>query len=289
MKIYFLSDSSCLLKINGVPVGRTDGFERALFLRPKERPIVEFIPLNSGMGTSFCLDEDFLFHPPEYVEIYVGGTFLALKFIVPPAPLPFLKTIALHENAFVFSLGEPEVLLFNQRTEKLGLAFDPCEIVERGNLLLIEGRNALCAVAEKEVLFKGKISRYDYSEKERTLTIVRPCEEFCRREETLVFSLFPVKRLSASLSPRKLPPSPFFLALLLQDLRLGRTPTEVLSDELAADVAALRDYFGTYTAVMPEENGGATVACPVRERVFELKTFSATIADEKIVNVARLR
>lgn len=299
MKIYFLSSSPCALKVNGTPVGCTDGFPRALSLHLSDAPIIEFTPFNSGMGATFRLDEAFFTSPPEYVHLFFCDLFLCLYFAVAPSPLPALKKISCSANAFVFSLGEAEVFLFNRRTEKLGNAFDPCEVKERDSLILIEGRKVLFVADRDRTIYNGKASRYDLSEDGRTLTVVRPLCDFCRRKETLRFDLTPSNLTSSDLplsapspvrtrSPRPNAAEEFLLAVLLQDLLLGEDVADLLTPDLAADIETLKKYLGPYTAVHPSEKGAAFVVCPSENQVHRLKLFSAESADGKISGLKRI-
>lgn len=294
MKIYFLSSSPCALKVNGTPVGCTDGFPRALSLHLSDAPIIEFTPFNSGMGATFRLNESFFTSPPEYVRLFFCDLFLCLYFTVVPSPLPVLKKITCSADAFVFSLGEAEVLLFNQRTEKLGNAFDPCEVKERDSLILIEGRNVLFVADRDQTIYNGKASRYGLSEDGHTLTVIRPLCDFCRREETLRFDLahsVPIHSAPPPVrtrSPRPSVTEEFLLAVLLQDLLLGEDAADLLAPDLAADIETLKKYLGPYTAVYPSEKGGAFVVCPGENQVHRLKLFSAETANEKITGLKRI-
>ncbi len=289
MKTYFLSSVPCAVKIDGRLVGFCDGFERFISLDPKNRPFVEFIPLNSGMPLSFCLDEGILFRSISGVSVFLGPDFVALRAQISPPALSRPLLIAQDGDVLVFSAGEAEALVDGEILLPLGADFDSCRIERDGELLLLEGKRALCALFEGQVVFQGKAEEFTLSSAEKTLSVLSPLGDFCRRKEQKTWRYDGQwAQIKCERTPRRLPGDEFILPVFLQDLHFGYDAEELLSRDLLPAVEEIKGYIGPYSAVWPQGEGRAAVACREREGVFSVRSFFAEIQEGKVADLKRI-
>ena len=78
MRVYFLSDLPCAFFVNGMHLGIVDGFERSVELATMDGVFCEF-KAPGYAPVRFRFDEDFLFSPPEEVELYFRGGEVAVR------------------------------------------------------------------------------------------------------------------------------------------------------------------------------------------------------------------
>ena len=72
MRVFFCADTTCVFFVNGMYLGAVDAFERSVELDPADGMFCE-LKAAGYAPVRFCLDEDFLFSPPEGVELYFFG------------------------------------------------------------------------------------------------------------------------------------------------------------------------------------------------------------------------
>jgi hypothetical protein len=285
MRVYFLSSRPCALKINGEYLGETDGFERYVNLFPRERPFVEWIPRGDALPISFFLTEDILFAPPRGIALYHAQNFLVVyakdfRFYAP------LTLLAATPSVTVFSQGIPQVLHRNE-VVTLSDPFSSCKISEYGNVVLLEGVGALCALFNASVVFNGEAEEWRFDPERQELTVTFPVRDFCGGRATCVWVFAEGRATLLRAEKTKAEWSAPVLCRFLQDLLLQRE-SGLLSAELASSLPRLKEYLGDYSAVFPAySETTALVACPMRERVFSLKCFSAELAEGKISNIRR--
>ena len=72
MRIFFCAEQTCAFFVNGMYLGAVDSFERSVEIDPADGVFCE-LKAPAYAPVRFCLDEDFLFSPPEGVELYFFG------------------------------------------------------------------------------------------------------------------------------------------------------------------------------------------------------------------------
>jgi hypothetical protein len=283
MRVYFLSARPCALKINGEYLGETDGFERYVSLFPRERPFVEWLP-QGGIPLSFFLTEDILSAPPQGIALYHARDFLVL-YAMEAAPFDPLSLSASTPSVTVFSDGLPRAI-YRNRVITLGEKFSVCNISEYGNLLLLRGVGAICALFDGEILFNGE-GEGNFSPEAKELKITFPLHDFCGTQATCVWQIEEGKASLLKAEKRSGVWNVPILCRFLQDLLWGRE-SDLLAPELARSLPQLREYIGNYAAVFPSRaENQAFIACPLRQNVFTLKSFSADLSAGKISNLRR--
>ena len=300
MRVYFLSSRPCALKINGVYLGVTDGFERYCELSSRDGALCEFVPLSGRHAPiSFLFDDELLHTPPRGACVCLlpqGAAIYAYDF------LPFFSPLMLiaHKkcpagDVTVFSQGGVQAQISHESEEKsiaLSEDFSDCEILDGEKILVFAGRLALLAMADGEIFFHGKVKDFSFDGKE--LHAETPLYDLCARTLSCVWSYDEENKKIALRSCRcaqgKELPEKFLLCELLQELRFGAEISGFLSPALAGAEKNLREYFGNYVKAIPLPGAecGAGIVCRKREGIYEMKYFAAEVKNGRIENIKRI-
>ena len=204
MQIFFLSSTPCALKINGVFLGFTDGFERYVELAPQDNPLCEFIPLNGKLlPLAFTLNGQINHTMPEGIELYRlsnGLGVYAKRFASAPTSLQLLCRQALpFGQATVFLHGEAQALIEREQDADvipLGAWDGESALYPFAHFVLIKAKDVFCAVHERQgVFFQGRIQSWEYDEENDLLTLCAPLGDFNGRTASYVFSCNPLPEL----------------------------------------------------------------------------------------------
>lgn len=81
MTVYFLSQKTAALKLDGMYVGIIDLFERKVEIDGGSNVLAEIIPDDNALPVNFFLNEHFLHHPPDFAEVYLmeGDALIHIK------------------------------------------------------------------------------------------------------------------------------------------------------------------------------------------------------------------
>ncbi len=307
MRVYFLSARRCALRINGAFAGYADGFPRFLDLSPRDLPFCEFLPVDSAFcPLRFVFTEEIAFRPPAGLSLCFlpdGVALYADKFLCADAAFRLLArrevaggTMTVFSQSGVHYLWERTG---EAKTGDLGEAFRGCGIAGCGGCVLLQGEGALCAIGgDGTPFFRGAaeqvvFDRSDGEEAGGTLRVVAPAGDFRGRKTALTFRC---ENGRADLQERtrsdaKPLPERFALCALLQALQQNEDEeaAKLLSGDLLADLPALKDYFGAYTAVfpLPFTPFAAGMLRQKRPNVYEMKGYAAEMKEGRIQNIRR--
>ncbi len=298
MRIYFLSNRPCALKVNGVFLGFTDGVERFLELSPKDSPFCEFIPLDGNfLPVVFLLNEKIAASPPTGVRVYLLENGLAIyadKFACADGALRVIEQKNLSFGSLtLFTQGLPQILIEREQASQvipLNERFFESKIYEFPTAIIVAGKNAVCAIdGEGTPFFTGETAFWNYDGYADELRLTAPLNDLCARTAEEVWSCNPPLLKSRVLSARKALPENFILSVFLQDVLLNAEAEELLSEELRPALADLKAFLGEYkgVTVTPHSPFAAGVVCPKGERVYEVKYFSAEVENGKICNIKK--
>lgn len=289
------------MKINGTYLGRIDGFERFCELSARDEPLCELQPPESGfLPVVFLFNEELLRRPPRGASVC----------ILPDGVAVYAHTFYRHAPSFtliaqkncpageitVFSQGIPQALFRGEKGERtipLSEDFSTCSVYGGKHTVLLAGKNELCALDRNGEFFRGEGKSEGFDEERDELRVVAPLKDFCGRTAKCTWEYDEARGesvlKSCEVSEGKLPPPQFMLCVLAQNLLLGLNVRDLLSDELFAAQADLKDYFGEYVKVTvpPQMPFGAGMVCPKGKDIYEMKYFSADVENGKIVNIQR--
>ncbi len=289
MRIYFLSEKLAALSVNGLFLGSVDGFERTLELDPKDGYFLECKPVGGFRPTHVRFDEDFLIDPPPQAEVYHtrGGAAVFFKdFVREDASMHVLwqeNLLGVRLTLFV----QGRVQLCMQSAAGFALVdlpdeFEGAKIAPAGEYFLLEGENAFCILTrtgEKVALSAGKIT-------ERGERVVAETPLPSSLGHTAVRTWERGKLVSCTLRTKQQPTEAFYGLALFESVLAGADPAPFLAEELVEKAAALKEFLGDFSAVIPCENQDEVGLVYKRhERVFDVRYFRVILSNGKIANI----
>ena len=301
MKIYFLSSQPCALSINHAFFGVTDSFERFAELSLADNLFIQFSPQNA-LPVSFFLTEDIRFRAPEGVEVYFlkDGIALFAKRFHPSdfTLLPITQAQADELQVTVFRQGEVQATFQTTSsffTATLPPSFSHCSIQFHSGLVFLSSSTELVIFSrEGQRLFAERVTEFSVEEDVLSATLplldslgrIARCtyalsKDACTRTSfQLSQSLAHDGSIDSTAIQTELIAFAFFETVLLEGDYLA-----LLSDSLQGKAQDLRAFLGDFIAVVPTDNPlQCGLVKPVGERLFELRYFTVSIENDKIID-----
>ena len=295
MRIYFLSSTPCILRVNGIFFGRVDNFERFADCSLKENLFIEFLPENLS-PIRFFLTEDIRFTPPNGCEVYLLRDAIALyarDFPCPDTRLHILSQTKTNDCLITFFRQGKTQLCAEWKDGFFTTEFPeflfPCQTDFLDGILLLRGEKGI-AVYEKtgKVLlcekclshsFDGEILRarlplFDSFGRFADCAWLLKNGEFSQTEFTL-------SQPQEQGSLDTLLPYAFFECVLL-----GGDYKQFLSGELAEKADGLRAFLGDFDGVSLTKN---PLECALHrkkgERIWEMVYFTVELQNGLICDI----
>ncbi len=290
MRVYFLAEKLCFLTINGMNLGLVDGFERTAELDPKDGLSCLVTPCGGEfLPFGFCLDENFLLSPPPQAELYYTENGVAVyfcRFLRADQSLRVLRQERLGGSLLTLTVqGKLQLTLENETGFHLTELPDALEkgafsARREGFLLAAENCFALLSRTGEIVLFsEGKVL-----ENGETLKAEVPFHDSLGH--TAVCEWQDGKLVRCSIRAAGEAASSTFVLALFESALIGADVRPFLSDALAEKADSLKAYLGDYRSVVltdaPEKVG---LVYRRRERVFDVRYFTAELTDGKVSNI----
>ena len=294
MKIYFLSDKVCALRLGGLYFGQVDNFERFAQINLSDRVFVEFIPENA-LPITFFLTDEILHVPPRGCDVYILRDALILHArTFPPTDFSLrVITQAQTENCTATLFIQGEVSLSIQTDKNFFVAtlppsFCDAKLFFEQDFLFVKNENQL-AIFNKygKRLFMEKVLSYTFQDS--VLSVSLPLQESLGRTAECQYALTETecKRINCELSaPRGEIPAEWFAFAFFESLLIGATSSEFLCDDMQSKLHEIRAFLGDFTAILPtEEKNCCILFYQKQEGLFEGKYFTLSIKDGKIVDI----
>ena len=294
MKIYFLSDKACALRLGGLYFGQVDNFERFAQINLSDRVFVEFIPENA-LPITFFLTDEILRAPPRGCDVYILRDALILHARA-FSPTDFsLRVIeqAQAENCAATLFIQGEVSLSIQTDKNFFIAtlppsFCSATLFFEQDFLFVKTENQLAVFNQScNLLFMEKVLSYAFQD--GVLSVTLPLQESLGRTAECQYALTETecKRIRCELSaPRGEIPAEWFAFAFFESLFIGADSSEFLCDDMQSKFHDIRAFLGDFTAVLPTEEANCCVLFyQKQEDLFEGKYFTLSIKDGKIVDI----
>ena len=291
MRVYFLSDLPCVFFVNGMHLGTVDGFERSVELATMDGVFCEF-KAPGYAPVRFRFDEDFLFSPPEGVELYFCGGEVAVRIRGFVRSDPSLRVVwQKHFAGCLLTLCVQGRVVLNFENGQgflqlpLPFAFENCTASPAGNYILLEGTD-MFALLSKEgkmpVLSDGHVTG-----RGSAVTAEVPFHDSLSRVARCTYENGAMTSCTI-LSARE--PDAATLALaLFESVLAGFDASAYLAPSLAPKAQLLREFLGDYRAVVPSRERDVTGLVYERKpRVFDVRNFRVTLEDGKVSNITPL-
>ncbi len=289
MRIYFLSERTCALTVNGIFFGNVDTFERSANVSLGDGITLTFTPVEEFLPHSVLFTEETLFSPPEWLSIYRSGEEIALfahSFLRADQSLHVLNQTRVGDT--LFTLYVQGKLFLNVENAS---GFHVLPLPERlrdgtprayGNGFLWKSNEGFALLSQEgEILLssEGKIlSAQDTIKAEvpfhDSLGHVATCEW---KGSELV---------SCTVRTDREPTEATFALALFESVLIGADATPYLHPSLVEKAFSLKEFLGAFTSVVltdrPDRIG---LVYPVRERVYDVRYYVVTVSEGKICNI----
>ncbi len=305
MRVYFLSCAPAVLKLNGLYVGRVDGFERHIELDPADRVLAEIVPGGNLQAVNFFLDEEFFACPPDFADVYLlendalvyvreyGEKDVKLKVIYQTRFCGNLITVFSQGGAYLSCEGAEYTLtplpaqFFNCRAEQHTLA--------GRDVLALYGGNKLIIISDGgKVIFKNTVESAEFGD---SLFVRAPFETCTAAKAECTYS-YDGERLTQTggKTVETKPPEPnvAHFAFFESVLTCGDFE-KYLDDSLKHKAGDLKSYLGNFVSVtVPTEKfytlhrdvAAAGLVYPLKRNLYEVKYFAVEMQNGKITNLS---
>lgn len=307
MRIYFLSERTAGLKLNGAYLGLIDKFERFVDIDVDAKLLAEAVPDGDALPLNFFIDKEFFTVPPDFADVYTlgesGDAVIYLARYKPRADE--LKTVA--QTRFC---GGLYTLFLNGGSVYLNCETDKCRLhplprafadgklneatINGHPALILEGAGCIAIFSDNgEKVFYNPAESWSCGEKLEITVNFFTCAGSKAR---CTFAYDGVKMtLENSVTEEYMPPNEDILHFAFFESVLTHGDfARYLSEELQPNANALNGFLGDFTDVtVPysrffEEHGdikAAGLVYPVKENLFKVRYFAVDIEGGKITNV----
>lgn len=238
---------------------------------------------------SFRFDEDFLFSPPEQVELYFHCGEVAVRLHAMPYADPTMRVVwQTRLNGLLLTLCVQGTVILNMQDGNsfyqipLPFAFENCRADTAGEHILLEGKGMFALIDQNgkiRILSDGRITeRGDAVTAEIPLHDALAHRMRCRYEGG--------KMTECTVLSAQEPTQATVALALLESVLAGFDPTPYLAPALAPKAGLLREYLGEFRAVVPLGADRVGLVCPRKPRVFDVRDFRFTLEDGKVSNLA---
>lgn len=304
MRIYFLSCTPSILKLNGQYAGGVDLFERYTEVDLNDSILAEIVPGENLQPVNFFLNADLLAAPPEFMDVYLSAydtTIYIRRFESRDTRLSVIFQTRFEGNLItVFSQGEvylsvegKEYLLTPIGGRFKSLSVEQKEIAGYPVLALFGGDGLIiishtgAQLFANEVIFAEFGATFKTGVRFETCTCAEAHCEYAYDGEKLT--------LISSKTVEKQPPDNRIMHFaFFESLMTFGDFSKYLSPELAERACHLKEYLGKYTGVVtptekfclshPNEQAAGLVY-PEKQNLFKIKYFAVRLADGKIDNI----
>ena len=304
MRIYFLTCTPAVLKLNGLYAGGTDMFERHIEIDLSDNVLAEIVPGDNLQPVNFFINEKLLREPPDFMDVYLAdgdALIYVRRFESRDSRINIIFQTRFEGNLVtVFSQGEVYLSVEgkNYSLTALGSRFKEVRTEEKRlagyPVLALYGGDALVVISHTgAVIFSSEVLSVQFGETFKTTVRFETCTaaqancEYSYNGEKLT--------LTFSRTEETEPPDEKILHFAFFESILTFGDCEkYLSLELKPKAADLREYLGAFTGVtvptekfyaMHPDERAAGLVYPKKANLHEIKYFSVQLKDGKVDNV----
>lgn len=304
MRIYFLSCTPAILKLNGVYAGGVDLFERYVEVDLNDNMLAEIVPGENLQPVNFFLNPDLLTSPPDFMDVYLteGDAVIHIRrFGSRDTRLNVIYQTRFEGNLVtVFSQGETYLCIDGKdysltpvgnrfktvRAEQKTLGGFPVLAIYGGDGLIVISHTGV-QLFSNEVIFAEFGATFKVGVRFETCTRAEAHCEYSYDGEKL--TLISSKTVEKQRATQHVLHFAFFESVMT----FGNF-ADYLSPELASRTADLKDYLGNFTGVIvppgkfcsshPDELAAGLVY-PEKQNLYKIKYFAVHIVNGKIDNI----
>ena len=304
MRIYFLSCTHAILKLNGEYFGGVDLFERHAEIDLNDNVLAEIVPGDNLQPVNFFLNAELLSSPPDFMDVYLTGDDAVIyirRFASRDTRLEVIFQTRFEGNLVtVFSQGEAYLCIEGKdySLTPVGNRFKSVRAEQKTlngyPVLALYGEDGLIVISHtgvqlfaNEVVFTEFGATFKVGVRFETCTCAEAHCEYSYDGEKLT--------LISSKTVEKQPVSEGILhfAFFESVMTFGNF-SAYLSPELAPKAVDLKDYLGKFTGVVvPNEKFclthpnelAAGLVYPQKQNLYKIKYFAVQLVNGKIDNI----
>lgn len=304
MRIYFLSCTHAILKLNGDYAGGVDLFERHVEIDLNDNILAEIVPGENLQPVNFFLNAELLTSPPDFMDVYLadGDAIIHIRrFASRDTRLNVIFQTRFEGNLItVFSQGEVYLCIEGKdySLTPVGNGFKTVQAEQKTlssyPVLALYGGDGLIVISHTGVqLFANEVI---FAEFGATFKVGVRFETCTRAEAHCEYSYDGEKlTLISSKTVEKQPITQHVLhfAFFESVMTFGNF-ADYLSPELAPRAADLKGYLGNFTGVIvpPEkfyaehlDEQTAGLVYPEKRNLYKIKYFAVHLMNGKIDNI----
>lgn len=306
MRIYFLSERTAALKLNGAYLGIIDGFERFADVDCNAKILAEVIPDGDALPLDFFIDDNLFSNPPEFLDVYLCGgdaVIYVSRFERRTRELKVVAQVPFCGGQYTLFLTDGRVYLNCDKNSDCHLYELPQSCVNATlneskingfPVLLAEGEGYLAVISEDgRRVFYNAAESWQCGDK-LTVTVKFNTCAGCRAVCDFIYDgsamALGKSRTEESVTPDE---NVLHFAFFESVLTHGNY-SAYLSEELKKNAEALPAFLGEFVDVtVPYKKfydvhgdiKAAGLVYPVRKNLFNVKYFAVDIENGKITNV----
>lgn len=288
MRVYFLSDLPCAFFVNGMHLGQVDSFARSVELAAMDGVFCE-CKAPGYAPVRFRFDEDFLFAPPEGIELYFHRGAVAVHITDFVRADPTLRVVwQKHFAGCLLTLCVQGRVILNFEQERsflqipLPFAFENSRASLAGDLILLESNFSFCLIdrsgkilvlRDGTIVERGEALIADIPLHDALSHITR-----CRYERG--------KLKECSILSARAPNQTTVALALLESILAGFDPTPYLAPVLTGKAELLREFLGEFRAVVLLPNPDTVGLVYLRRpRIYDVRDLHITLENGKVTNL----
>ena len=304
MRVYFLSCTPAILKLNGLYAGYVDLFERHIDVDFDDGILAEVVPGDNLQPASFFLDNKILTEPPDFMDVYLleGDALIYIRRFSPrDTRLNLIYQTRFEGNLVtVFSQGEIYLAIEGEeysltpvggkftsvRAEQKQLAGMPVLALYGGDALILishKGRQ----IYANEPKFAEFGTTFKVGVRFETATCAEAHCEYSYDGENLTL-------VSSRTVEKNTPDGRILHFAFFESVMTYGDYSRYLSPDLTERAAEIKEYLGNYSGVTvptekfymthPDEQAAGLVY-PEKKNLFKIKYFAVRLRDGKIDNI----
>ncbi len=306
MRIYFLSERTAALKLNGAYMGVIDSFERFVDVDGRAKILAEVVPDGDALPLSFFICAELFTAPPDFLDVYLTGgdaVVYVSRFERRTRELKVVAQTNFRGGQYTLFLTDGRVYLNCARGENCTLHELPrcCENASLTEnkiggfpVLLVGGEGYVAIISEDgRRVFYNPAESWQCGDKLTVTVNFNTCAG-CRAVCTFGYDGNKMV-LEGSRTEERVPPAEDVLHFAFFESVLTRGNfVKYLCDDLKKSAAALPEFLGEFVDVsIPYKKfydvhgdiKAAGLVYPQSKNLFTVKYFAVDIKDGKITNI----
>ena len=305
MRIYFLSDRTAGLKLNGAYLGLIGKFEKFVDVKRGDKILAECLPEGDALPVNFFICDELFVSPPDFLEVYLTGgdaVVCVSKYERREKKLQVVAQTDFRGGRYTLFINGGKTYLNCEKDTcalyELPAEFENAKLTESAvggyPVLLVGGAGALAVISEEgKRVFFNPAERWECGDKLKVHVNFYTCAG-CRAECVFGYD-GKTMTLEKSVTRESSPPDPAVMHFAFFESVLTCGDFEkYLCDELKGSAAQMRGFLGEFTDVtLPyrkfyEEHGdirAAGLVYPAGKNLFTVKYFAVEVENGLITNV----